>query len=225
MSYEKVKCIIRKPKEGKIFITSACNNLFPIKYRKWEFMEKETDYHKKELALMRGINGGGLVLNASCYEWNYALMKTNKELYDNEHTWELYERSNINYKIYYLGEKISSDYIPITQEELKDGNFEEDYKGKTYTLYRNIKEYNESKLKSQEELEKYYKVFIKYLEEKHDGKYYLHSETYGNIKLKGNKGSFYYNIDNSMIDLMDYKQAYCKAKMIGRDIEVKAIKE
>lgn len=62
MSYEKIKCITRKPKEGKIFITSACNNVRPLKYSRWEFRADEQDYHEKELRLLRGINGGGLVL-------------------------------------------------------------------------------------------------------------------------------------------------------------------
>lgn len=223
MSVEKVKYITRKPKEGKIFITSACSNVFPKTYYKWEFMENETDYHKKELALMRGINGGGLVLNNSCYEWNYARMKANKELYDNEGSWQVYDNSSIKYKIYCLGERISDNYIPITQEELKNGNFEEDYKGKTYTLYRDIEEYNNAKAQSQEELEKYYKVFVKYLEEKHKGKYYLYSKTYGNIKPKGTEGSFYYNIGSNLIEFMDYKKAYCLAKNIGKDVEILAV--
>ena len=226
MSVEKVKYITRKPKEGKIFITSACSNVFPKTYYKWEFMGHETDYHKKELELMRGINGGGLVLNNSCYEWNYARMKANKELYDNEGSWQVYDNSSIKYKIYCLGERISDNYIPITQEELKNGNFEEDYKGKTYTLYRDIEEYNNAKAKSQEELEKYYKVFVKYLEEKHEGQYYLYSQKYGYVKPKGASGSFYYSPYNNAFskgNIMDYKKAYCISYSIGRDIEIKRV--
>ena len=46
MSYEKIKCITRKPKEGKIFITSASNNVSPKTYSKWEFMPDSL--HNKE---------------------------------------------------------------------------------------------------------------------------------------------------------------------------------
>ena len=74
-----------------------------------------------------------------------------------------------------------------------------------------------------EVLEEYYNVFIGYLEEKHEGKYYLYSDTYGYVKPKGTNGSFYYSEYNSLLETMDYKKAYCLAKAIGKDIEVKAV--
>ena len=175
MSYEKVKCITRKPKEGKIFITSACSNVRPLTYHKWEFMQNSNDYHEKELELMRGINGGGLSLNDSCYNCNYAYYKTNEEIRARYSEYDLYELSTMHYTRYCLGEQISSTYTPITQAEIESGNYEyvlewesRDNKSKVY--YR-AEEYNNEKTRVMEVLEEYYNVFIGYLEEKHEGKY------------------------------------------------------
>ena len=227
MSYERVKCITRKPKEGKIFITSACSNVRPLTYHKWEFMQNSNDYHEKELELMRGINGGGLSLNDSCYNWNYAYYKTNEEIRARYSEYDLYELSTMHYTRYCLGEQISSTYTPITQAEIESGNYEyvlewesRDNKSKVY--YR-AEEYNNEKTRVMEVLEEYYNVFIGYLEEKHEGKYYLYSDTYGYVKPKGTNGSFYYSEYNSLLETMDYKKAYCLAKAIGKDIEVKAV--
>ena len=141
MSYEKVKCITRKPKEGKIFITSACSNVRPLTYHRWEFMQNSNDYHEKELELMRGINGGGLVLNDSCYNWNYAYYKTNEEIKARYSEYDLYELSTMHYTRYCLGEQISSTYTPITQAEIESGNYEyvlewESKDGKSKVYYR-----------------------------------------------------------------------------------------
>ena len=225
MSYEKVKCITRKPKEGKIFITSACSNVRPLTYHRWEFMQSSNDYHEKELELMRGINGGGLVLNDSCYNWNYAYYKTNEEIKARYSEYNLYELSTMKYTSYCLGEQISSTYIPITQEELKNGNYALEWESKDgkSKVYHNIEEYNKEKIRTREVLERYHEVFMQFLEEKHEGKYYLYSETYGNIKPKGTNGSFYYNVGGNLIDFMDYKKAYCLAKNIGRDVEVLSV--
>ena len=227
MSVEKVKCITRKPKEGKIFITSACNNVRPLTYHKWEFMQNSNDYHEKELELMRRINGGGLVLNDSCYNWNYAKLKTRdymQEKYGKDY--DLYDLSTMKYTKYCLGEQISSTYTPITQTEIESGNYkyilewERDNGSKVY--YR-AEEYNNEQARVMEVLEEYYNVFIGYLEEKHDGKYYLYSKTYSYVKPKGTNGSFYYSESNSTLETMDYKKAYCLARTIGRDIEIVAV--
>lgn len=227
MSYEKIKCITRKPKEGKIFITSACNNVRPLTYSRWEFMASEQDYHKKELELLRGINGGGLVLNDSCYDWNYANLKARdymQKKYGNGYS--IYALSTMKYTKYCLGEQISKTYTPITQTEIESGNYkyvlewERDNGSKVY--YR-AEEYNNEQTRVMGVLEEYYNVFIGYLEEKHEGKYYLYSDTYGYVKPKGTNGSFYYSENNSLLETMDYKKAYCLAKAIGKDIEVKAV--
>ena len=227
MSYEKVKCITRKPKEGKIFITSACNNVRPLTYSRWEFMASEQNYHKKELELLRGINGGGLDLNDSCYDWNYAKLKTRdymQEKYGNDYN--LYDLSTMKYTRYCLGEQMSSTYIPITQEELKNSNYALEWESKDgkSKVYHNIEEYNNEQTRVMEVLEEYYNVFMGYLEEKHDGKYYLYSKTYGNIRPKGTQGSFYYNVFEGNIKIYDnYKQAYCIKETIGKDVEVKTV--
>ena len=228
MSYEKVKCITRKPKENKIIITSACNNVRPLTYSRWEFMASEQDYHKKELELLRGINGGGLVLNDSCYDWNYANLKARdymQKKYGNGYS--IYALSTMKYTKYCLGEQISSTYIPITQTEIESGNYkyvlewERDNGSKVY--YR-AEEYNNEQARVMGVLEEYYNVFMGYLEEKHDGKYYLYSKTYGNIKPTGTQGSFYYNVFEGEIKIYDnYKQAYCMKETIGKDVEVKAV--
>lgn len=228
MSYEKIKCITRKPKEGKIFITSACNNVRPLTYSRWEFRADEQDYHEKELRLLRGINGGGLVLNDSCYDWNYALYKTNAEIRTKYRDYDLYELSTMHYTEYCLGEQISSTYTPITQTEIESGNYEyilewESKDGKSKVYYR-AEEYNKELARTHEVLEKYYELFMQFLEEKHDGKYYLYSKTYGNITPKGTQGSFYYNVFEGNMKIYDnYKQAYCMKETIGKDVEIKAV--
>ena len=228
MSYEKVKCITRKPKENKIIITSACNNVRPLTFEKWEYGKADMSYKEKMFYLLKDISGGNLQLNNSCYEWNYAILKTRdymQEKYGKEY--HLYDLATMKYTKYCLGEQISSTYIPITQIEIESGNYEyilewesKDNKSKVY--YR-AEEYNNEKARVMEVLEEYYNVFIGYLEEKHEGKYYLYSKTYGYIKPKGTNGSFYYNIGSSLVEDMDYKKAYCLAKTIGRDIEIVAV--
>lgn len=228
MSYEKVKCITRKPKEGKIFITSACNNVRPLTFGKWEYGKADMSYKEKMFYLLKDISGGNLQLNNSCYEWNYAVLKTRdymQEKYGKDYC--LYDLATMKYTSYCLGEQISSTYTPITRAELESGNYNyvlewesRDNKSKVY--YR-AEEYNNEKIRVMEVLEEYYNVFIGYLEEKHEGKYYLYSETYGYVKPKGTNGSFYYNISSSLVENMDYKKAYCLAKTIGRDIEIVAV--
>ena len=228
MSYEKVKCITRKPKEGKIFITSACSNVRPLTFGKWEYGKADMSYKEKMFYLLKDISGGNLQLNNSCYEWNYAILKTRdyiQERYGKDYC--LYDLATMKYTSYCLGEQISSTYTPITRAELESGNYNyvlewesRDNKSKVY--YR-AEEYNNEKTRVMEVLEEYYNVFIGYLEEKHEGKYYLYSETYDYIKPKYTNGSFYYNISSSLVENMDYKKAYCLAKTIGRDIEIVAV--
>ena len=226
MSYEKVKCITRKPKEGKIFITSACNNVRPLTFGKWEYGKADMSYKEKMLYLLKDISGGNLQLNNSCYEWNYAVLKTRdymQEKYGKEYY--LYDLATMKYTSYCLGEQISSQYTPITQTEIESGNYdyilEWESKDNKSKIYYRAEEYNNEKARVMEVLEEYYNVFIGYLEEKHKGKYYLYSETYGYVKPKGTNGSFYYNMSSNLVENMDYKKAYCLARTIGRDIEIK----
>lgn len=228
MSYEKVKCITRKPKEGKIFITSACNNVRPLTFGKWEYGKADMSYKEKMFYLLKDISGGNLQLNNSCYEWNYAVLKTRdymQEKYGKEYY--LYDLATMKYTSYCLGEQISSQYTPITQTEIESGNYdyilEWESKDNKSKIYYRAEEYNNEKARVMEVLEEYYNVFIGYLEEKHKGKYYLYSETYGYVKPKGTNGSFYYNMSSNLVENMDYKKAYCLARTIGRDIEIKAV--
>ena len=219
MSYEKVKCITRNEKKNKIFITSACSNVRPLYFRKWEYGNDNMSYKEKMYSLLRDISGGNLQLNNSCYEWNYAILKTKEEFGKDYY---LYDRTRSNYNIYtlenkqYFGEryiyveKLEDNMIPLTERT-----------DNTEYYIKKEKEKDDERIK--QEFEKYYNVFIKYLEEKHEGKYYLYSKTYGNIKPKGTNGSFYYNLNSSMVETMNYKKAYCLAKNIDRDIEIKAV--
>lgn len=225
MSYYKIKNITLKKKENKIMVCGASNNVSPITYYNNDFMQKEKDFHKKELELLRAINGGDFVLNESCYKWLYAKEKANTELYGNKNSWQFYEDTSVmrDLKIYVIGEKISDRYIPITQEDLDNGDFIEDFKSENYTLYINKKEKEERENKVKVILEEYYNVFMKYFNEKHKGKYYLYSEKYGYIKAKSNSGSFYYSKNAFYNNELDYFKAYCLANKIGKDIEIREI--
>lgn len=231
MSYEKIKSITRKPKEGKIYITSACSNVSPSTYHKWEYTIENATYEEKMLELMRGINGGGLVLNDSCYNWNYAKLKAQAEMVEKHgKDYSLYDLSTMKYTHYCLGQQISDLYTPITQEEITSGNYDYIFNwasqdGASRVYYR-AEEYKTEKERVRAVLKEYFEVFNRYLDEKHDGKYYLYSETYGYIKPKGIGGSFYYSPYSSIsgcLEIMDYKKAYCIAKNIGRDVEVRKI--
>ena len=229
MSYEKVKCITRNEKKNKIFITSACNNVRPLTFGKWEYGKADMSYKEKMFYLLKDISGGNLQLNNSCYEWNYAILKTRdymQEKYGKEY--HLYDLATMKYTSYCLGEQISSTYTPITRAELESGNYNyvlewESKDGKSKVYYR-AEEYNKELARTHEVLEKYYELFMQFLEEKHDGKYYLYSKTYGNITPKGTQGSFYYNVFEGNMKIYDnYKQAYCMKETIGKDVEIKAV--
>lgn len=223
MSYEKVKNIAIKKRENKIYITSACSNLSPITYHRWEFCQNENmSFKEKMLWLLKGINGGGLVLNNSCYKWEYARIRTNFDIYGEYNTWALYKDLETKCTIYTLGEiksywegnfahidKIEDDMIPVIEREDNED-------------YYKINEKKEDDLRKEKVFEKYYETFMKYLEEKDEEKYYLYSETYGVVKPKGTNGSFYYNTN---VELMNYKKAFCLKTIIGKDIEIKRIEE
>lgn len=68
-----------------------------------------------------------------------------------------------------------------------------------------------------------YEVFKKALEEKEDTTLYtLYSDTYKYIKLKGSNGAFYYGY-SSAVEKGKYKEMYVKAKIVGKDIQVKRV--
>lgn len=76
MSYEIVKNISRK-KDNRIFITSACNNLCPHTFEKWEYLPNEKcneeELKNKMLYLFHGIIGNSYQLQGSVNDkWKYA---------------------------------------------------------------------------------------------------------------------------------------------------------
>lgn len=82
MSYEIVKSISRK-KDNRIFITSACNNVWPRTFSKWEYMPNdkynEDEVKNKMLYLFHDIIGGSLQLSGSVdNKWRYAENKFNE---------------------------------------------------------------------------------------------------------------------------------------------------
>ncbi len=222
MSYEKVKRITRKIKEGKIFITSADSSIQPLTYRTWEYCSSQSDYHKKELSLIMDINHGNFHLNNSLYNWNYALYIADEEIKKIYNTNDWWEFSDMHYQTYCLGEKLTSTDIPITQEELNTGKYTLEWESKDGEIktYYNTEEYQKEEKRVNEAWEKYYEIFMQNLNQKFERKYYLHSDTYGNIKPIGTNGAFYYDISLREKDFMDYKKAYCLKVAIGRDVKI-----
>lgn len=76
MSYEIVKNISRK-KDNRIFITSACNNVWPRTFSEWEYLSEEKYDEERtknrEVCLFHDIIGGNFHLSGSVNEkWRYA---------------------------------------------------------------------------------------------------------------------------------------------------------
>ncbi len=106
MSYEKVKNISKR-KDGRIFITSASNNVWPKYYERYEYMPESK--HNKEkcenraLYLFRDIIGYCYQFNNSVNEnWKYALNKFEEYCGENnisvDYLWDL-PRENGDYDI------------------------------------------------------------------------------------------------------------------------------
>lgn len=224
MGYEKVKSIARIKKGGKIFITSASNNVYPKTYYRWEFMSEEQDYHKKELGLMRAIIEGSLQLNFSMYEWNYARIRTDEEMSE-KYGQDLYRLTFNNSKVYILGRKVNTSDIEITEDEVKNDRYFLKYEYNDGTKeYRDRVEYYQEEKRKEAFIEEYYNTFIKYLESP-KMEVYLVSDTYGFIEPKGTSGAFYYDLSKPKI--MDFKKAYCFRSLFqrqGRNVEIKAVR-
>ena len=129
MSYEIVKSISRRKKDNKIFITSACNNLCPRYYSRWEFMPdksfNEEKVKNKELYLFHGIIGGSYQLSNSVNEnWKYAENKFYEYCKDNNISssdiWDLPYKNDGNIELL-------KPYYDIFK-----GFLEEEKKGKYY---------------------------------------------------------------------------------------------
>lgn len=71
MSYEKVSYISIK-KDGRVFITSASNNVSPATYQRWEFMQNENDTTAKLKRLAKDIFNGNFQPNKACKQYELA---------------------------------------------------------------------------------------------------------------------------------------------------------
>lgn len=235
MSYEKVKLITRKEKENKIFVTSASSNVYPKTYYKWEYMKnyENVSYEEKMYQLLRDISGGNLQLNDSMYNWQYAILRAKEDMQEKYgKDYFLYDRTSAKYTIYVVcdneetknriekwnvGRYVFVDTITSDMILLHDFiNYKEYYKQD---------EKDTDDVSINKEFKEYYNTFIKYLDEKIEGEYYLYSKDYGYIKNKGTNGSFYYNIPFTKDLLMDYKKAYCLQANMGknRNVEIKKL--
>lgn len=130
MSYEIVKSISHRKKDNKVFITSACNNVWPRHFSKWEFMpdknNDEENQKNKELYLFHGIIGNSLQLSGSVNEkWRYAENKFYE--YCRENNIDTYELWDLPYKD---GEKNIEALKPYY--EIFKGFLEEKKEGKYY---------------------------------------------------------------------------------------------
>lgn len=213
MSYYKCKGISRR--NEKITLTLADSSLYPVRYFKHELKGENQLFW-----LYVDIEQGNIHLNDSLYNYNYALWKTRE--YQKENNIDSFKDLYLKKYDYYnekikelTGVDITGDYWKNEEQERKY----EDFKKENSDLIEKLR--YESYFKVYKAC---YEVFKEALEEKHKGKYYLYSKTYGNINPKGTKGSFYYNIPLYRVQKMDYKKAYCLAKNISRnDIEIKEV--
>lgn len=215
MSYLKCKGISRKG--NKIEVNVASSNCFPITYYKSEYTQKENQ--ETLFWLYVDIQQGNLHLNSSLYNYNYAMEKVreyqeenNIDSYD-----DLYEKSYdyYNEQFYVLTRiDLTKDYWKDKELVNKVNKYKKEYEKELETLrYESyMKVYGAC-----------YEVFKKALDEKEDNTLYtLYSDTYKYIKLKGSDGAFHYNY-SSAVEKGKYKEMYVKAKIVGRDIQLKRV--
>ena len=213
MSYYKCKGISRKG--NKIEVNVASSNVFPITYYKSEYKQRENQ--ETLFWLYVDIQQGNLHLNSSLYNYNYAMEKVRE--YQKENNIDSY---NDLYKKSY--DYYNEQFYVLTRIDLT-GDYWKDKE-----LVNKVNKYNKEYEKELETLryESYmkvygacYEVFKKALDEKEDSTLYtLYSDTYKYIKLKGSNGAFYYGY-SSAVEKGKYKEMYVKAKIVGRDIQVK----
>lgn len=213
MSYLKCKGISRKG--NKIEVNVASSNCFPITYSKSEYKQRENQ--ETLFWLYVDIEQGNLHLNSSLYNYNYAMEKVREYQKENniDSYNDLYEKSYdyYNEQFYVLARiDLTGDYWKNKELVNKVNKYNKEYEKELETLkYKSyMKVYGAC-----------YEVFKKALEEKEDNTLYtLYSDTYKYIKLKGSNGAFYYGY-SSAVEKGKYKEMYVKAKMVGRDIQVK----
>lgn len=119
MSYEIVRSISRRKKDNKIFITSACSNLWPRHYSRWEYMPNE--FSNKELYLFRNIIGGDFKLSGSVNEnWRYAENKFYEYCKDNNISvsdiWDLPCKSGGNIEVLKPYYEVFKEFLEEKQE-------------------------------------------------------------------------------------------------------------
>ena len=127
MSYEIVRNISRR-KDGRIFITSASNNVWPRHYSRWEYMPdksySEKEIKNKELYLFRGIIGGSYQLSGSVNEnWKYAGNKFYEYCRENNistsELWELPYKNEGNIELLQPYYEVFKKFL----EEKKEGKY------------------------------------------------------------------------------------------------------
>lgn len=213
MSYYKCKGISRKG--NKIEVNVASSNCFPITYSKSEYTQRENQ--ETLFWLYVDIEQGNIHLNSSLYDYNYAMEKVGE--YQRENNIDSYEDLYKKSYDYYNEQFYVLTRIDLTSNYWKNKELED-------KVNKYNKEYEKEldMLRYESYMKVYgtcYEVFKKALEEKEDNTLYtLYSDTYKYIKLKGSNGAFYYGY-SSAVEKGKYKEMYVKAKIVGRDIQVK----
>ena len=160
MSYEKVRSI-SITKEGRIFITSACNNVRPLLWSKWEFC-KDEDFEEKKFQLFLGIEQGNLHLEKSVSERiRYAFFEFNKHCIENKiDTYNVYLNSSK-----WLDEKIAKENN--IEFVFESDNYNEEYRKKSIEIteiYRKLPQEERDKLYSISQHKVYDELYKKFLE-------------------------------------------------------------
>lgn len=215
MSYEKCKSITLKPKTNQIFLSVASNNITPLYYERFEYASKlNCSLEDKLMYLMISMLDGNIQisqLNKNTIKFEYALLKVRE-----------YNRQNENIdkydKRYELFEKELSKYVDINNREKRFAFVKE-----------NSKLVNEIERKINKELYKEeFKIFKTSIEEKIEGKYYLKND-FGKIYefvRETSRGYRYRVYEEPTADcLMDYKLAYIRKNIMGKDFEIEKYQE
>jgi len=96
MSYEIVTSVKLDKKNGKIFITSDSNNVYPKTFRKWEFIEDNKNYREKLSKFIHGVIIGNLQFRDSLVRYQYAANKVREYINNNNLYKENYRYENGN---------------------------------------------------------------------------------------------------------------------------------
>lgn len=215
MSYLKCKGILRKG--NKIEVNVASNNVSPLTYYKSEYKQRENQ--ETLFWLYVDIEQGNLYLNSSLYDYNYAMEKVRE--YQKENNIDSYEDMYNKSYDYYNKKFLELTGVGLTSNYWKDKELED-----KVNKYNKEHEEELDMLRYESYMKVYgacYEVFKKALDEKEDNTLYtLYSDTYKYIKLKGVNGAFYYGY-SSAVEKGKYKEMYVKAKMVGKDIQLKRV--